>query len=148
MKYLCVNCNFIYDEALWDKWEWIESWTKIEYLSPCPVCLEYDTFNHINEEVIYIEENTKDLYEMSHFIEAEKKDWKILITIGHDVHPMWEEHRISWIWIYDEYWDLVTEEFLWIDFETSIEFEDYDLDEFEIRIKCTQHNLFARKFDL
>ncbi len=40
MKYLCVNCNYIYDEAIWDSWEGIEAGTKIDlwriwYISSC-----------------------------------------------------------------------------------------------------------------
>ena len=148
MKYLCVNCWFVYDEAFWDKSEWILPWTKIEDLLECPVCNEIDTFNYINEEIIYMNKDTRDKYELAHFIDAKKENWKLLVTIWDNMHPMTEDHRICWLWLYDEYWDLVTEEFLWVDDDTTLELEDYELDEFEVRLKCSQHNLFSRKFDL
>jgi rubredoxin len=146
MKYLCVNCNYIYDEALWDSTEWIKAWTKIEELEICPVCFEYDIFEPIKEEVIYIEEDTKDKFELAHFIEVEKKNWVLKVVIWGNSHPMWEEHRICWAWLFDEYWDLVDEEFLSADWDSIVEFVDYDLWEFEVRVMCSQHKLFGRKF--
>jgi rubredoxin len=146
MKYLCINCNYIYDEALWDYIEWIPAWTKIERLERCPVCFEYDTFEWIKEEVIYIEKNTNDRIELAHFIEVKRKNWILEVIIWKNSHPMWEEHRICWVWLFDEYSDLVDEEFLSPDSDSIVEFEDYNLWEFEVRIKCSQHKLFGRKF--
>ena len=148
MKYLCINCSYIYDESFWDTNEWIEPWTKIEKLENCPVCFETDTFNHIDEEIIYIDEDTKDNIELEHLIELEKEWENLLVTIWSNMHPMLEEHRITWAWLYDEYWDLVAEEFLSPDSDLVVEFEDFYLWEFEVRVKCNQHNMFARKFAL
>lgn len=148
MKYLCTNCSYVYEESFWDEVEWIEAWTKIESFDACPVCDEFDTFHHIEEEIIYIEEDTGDALELLHFIDATKQDWTIQVTIWNNIHPMWKEHRISWVWLFDEYWELLEEEFLWVESDLSIDFYDYDLDDFEIRVKCNEHNLFARKFAL
>jgi rubredoxin len=146
MKYLCINCNYIYDEALGDETEWIEAGTKIENLGVCPVCSETDTFEHINEEIIYVEEDTPDRMEQEHFIEAEKKDWYITVCVWKNEHPMWKDHRIAWVGLYDEYGDLLDEVFLWEEDDLVMDFEDYDLDEFEVRVGCSKHKMFGRKF--
>jgi rubredoxin len=146
MKYLCVNCNYIYDEALWDELEWIKAWTKIENLRTCPVCWAEDSFEYIKEEVIYIEEWTPDRIEQEHFIEAEKKDWYVTVCIWKNEHPMTQNHRIVWVALYDEYGDMLDEVFLWEDDDLVVDFEDYYLDEFEVRVACNQHKLFGRKF--
>lgn len=148
MKYLCTNCSYVFDEAIWDNWEEIPAWTKIEQLEYCPVCEEYDTFHHINEEVTYLDENTRDYIDFEHNIELIHDDFRFEITIWNNSHPMWEDHRIAWIWLFDEYADLVEEKFLDTDSDTVVVFDDYDMDEFEIRIKCTQHNTFWKKFQL
>lgn len=148
MKYLCVECNYVYDEALWDEWEWIESWTKIDDFVRCPVCDEYDSFHHINEEVLYIDDNTLDRIELEHDIQVKNDNYSIEVTIWDNCHPMTPEHRITWVWLYDEYSDIVDEKFLSIDDDSVVVFDNYDLDEFEIRIKCSQHKLFAKKFNI
>lgn len=149
MKYLCVNCNYIYDEAIWDNVDSIEAWTKIEDIETCPSCYEYDTFSHITEEITYLDsEFFFDSIEQEHDIEIEKIDNNLSITIWWNSHPMWDDHRIAWVWLFDEYWDLVEENFLSENDDTIVIFEDYDLDEFEIRVKCTQHKIFAKKFVL
>ena len=61
---------------------------------------------------------------------------------------MEKEHRILSIWLFDEYWDLVEEKFLWIDDDTVVVFDDYDLDEIEIRVRCSKHWIFGKKFEL
>ena len=148
MKYLCINCNYLYDEAIWDDIEWIEPWTKIDHFEYCPSCQEYDTFSHINEEVYYLSEQSFDSIENDHNIEIKKNDFDIEVIISENNHPMWDDHRIAWIWLYDEYSDLVDEKFLKVDDDSVVVFDDYDLDEFEVRIKCTQHKIFAKKFVL
>lgn len=148
MKYLCVNCNFIYDEAIWDQVDWIPAWTKIEDINYCPACQETDTFNHINEEINYIPENTVDKIDLEHNIEMHHDNFRFEITVWWNSHPMWDDHRIAWVALFDEYSDLVEEKFLWIDDDSFVVFDDYDLDEFEIRVKCTQHQTFAKKFIL
>ncbi len=146
MKYLCVNCNYVYDESIWDEVDWIEAWTKIDQFEFCPVCNEYDSFHHINEEVTYIDENTVDKIDLEHDIEVSRDDFSIEVIIWNNSHPMWDDHRITWVWLYDEYSDLVDEKFLSVDSDSVVVFDDYDLDEFEIRVKCSLHKIFAKKF--
>jgi desulfoferrodoxin (superoxide reductase-like protein) len=138
----------MYDEALWDKTENIRAWTSISNIKICPICEEEDSFEIVKEEIIYIEEDTIDRIEQEHFIEAERKDWYITICIWKNEHPMWPDHKIVWVGLYDEYWDLLDEIFLWDDDDLVVDFEDYDLDEFEVRVWCSKHKLFWRKFKL
>jgi len=58
------------------------------------------------------------------------------------------EHRILSIWLFDEYWDLVEEKFLNVDDDSVVTFDNYDLDDIEIRVRCSKHGIFARKFEL
>lgn len=148
MRYICTNCNYNYDEAFGDQWEWIEVWTKIENIEKCPVCDECDTFHHINEEICYIEDDTNDILEQEHFIEVSMEKDNLHVIIWDNIHPMWENHRIAWIWIFDEYWDFYEEKFLEIDTDPSVLFENFELEEFEVRIKCSVHQIFAKKFEL
>ena len=148
MKYLCTNCNYTFDEALWDPSEWIEAWVKKTEEFVCPVCNEEDTFYHIDEEITYIEDDTNDILEMDHFIEIKHDNFQFEVNIWDNVHPMGENHRIAWIWLFDEYWEMVDEKFLEIETDSTVLFDDYDLDTFEIRVKCSQHQLFAKKFEL
>jgi len=151
MRYLCTSCNYIYDEDLWDKTEWIKSWTKIENLWDnfvCPVCGEYkDIFHWIKEEINYLTEKPQDAIEANHFIKITKNnDWRTKFEIWFlEFHPSGEEHRISSIWIYDEYWDLVYEKFFSSWEEPVLVFDVSDLDEYEIRARCIVHGIWGRK---
>ena len=85
MKYLCTNCNYVYDNALWDIEENIEVWMELE---KCPVCEEYDIFQWIEEEINYIcEENWLWALEVDHFPEIEIKDDKLIF--------IWKNTRYS-----------------------------------------------------
>lgn len=148
MKYICTNCGYVFDEALWDEVEEINWWTKIEKLDCCPSCLELDSFFQIKEEVIYIWENTNDKIEQEHFINIFHKDRKIEVEIWWNSHPMEKEHRLLSIWLFDEYWDLVEEKFLKEEDDTFVIFDDYDLDYLEIRLRCNKHWIFGKKFAL
>jgi rubredoxin len=136
----------MYDEALGDDMEGIAPWTKIENLRTCPICGTEDSFEYITEEITYIEEWTPDKMEQEHYIEVDRKNGYITICIWNNEHPMSLEHRIAWVALYDEYGDMLDEVFLWEDDDLVVDFEDYDLDEFEVRIGCSKHKLFARKF--
>lgn len=148
MKHLCVNCSYIYDEAIWDSWEGLEAWTKIEDIISCPVCDEYDTFHFISEEISYLDDNPRDKFDVEHYIQVNHIDDTFEVIIGWNTHPMWDDHRIAWVWLFDEYDDLVEERFLKSDDDSVVVFDDYWLTDFEVRIKCTQHKLFAKKFVL
>lgn len=154
MRYLCTNCNYIYDESIWDKEEEIKAWTKLDNLwdnFSCPVCWELaEEFHEIKEEVNYIDENNLLWIEMEHFININIniKNWNLRVDIWKwDFHPSWEEHRISSISLYDEYWDLIEEKFLMVWEEPVVEFDISDLDDFEIRTRCSLHWVWGRKIE-
>jgi desulfoferrodoxin (superoxide reductase-like protein) len=143
MKYLCVNCNYVYDKSMWDSEENIEIWTELE---KCPVCEEYDSFQWIEEEINYIDDDSLGALEIDHFPEVTIKNDKLIVSVGNEIHPMWEWHRIASISLYDEYWDLIEEKYLELETEANAEFNFDDLDEFEIRVKCSIHWIWWKKF--
>ena len=145
MKKLCTTCNYIYDESTWDKEENIDIWTKID---KCPVCKEYDTFQGIEEEINYAEdEDNLNMLEIEHF-PIFNFDRSILeVRAWREPHPMWAEHRVCSIWLYDEYGDLIEESFYAEDDELVMKFDISDLDSWEVRIKCTIHWIWGRKFE-
>jgi desulfoferrodoxin (superoxide reductase-like protein) len=61
---------------------------------------------------------------------------KAIVEIWEISHPMIEWHSIYSISLYDEYWDLVEDKFLNPWENPKAIFEVWDLDDFEIRIKC------------
>jgi len=152
MRYLCTNCSYIYDESLWDEVENIKSWTKFYKLGDnfkCPVCWEdQDSFQEIIDEVNYIDENNI-LWsiDLEHFINIEDLwGWRIEVSVGKDsLHPSEKEHRITSITLLDEYWDIVSEEFLQVWQDPIVEFDVSDLDEYEIQARCNIHGLWGRK---
>ncbi len=146
MRYLCTNCNYIYNEMIWEVDELIERGTKfdeIRYNFICPVCWENEEFfQEIKEEVIYLDKYSMNI-ELDHdfFIEF---NWNsIEITWN---HSMEEEHFIWNIWLYDENKDLVEEIFIEPDWELYANFDISYLDDFEIRVQCNLHWTFAKKF--
>lgn len=151
MRYLCTNCNFLYDEDLWDKEDNIKPWTKFYNLGDsyvCPVCWELpDIFHEIIDEINYLWDWPEDFIEVEHFIDIEDIDENTIRTSvwKWNLHSSWEEHRITSIWLYDEYGDLVIESFFnaWMDPE--IEFDISDLDDYEVRVRCSLHGVWGRK---
>ncbi len=151
MRYICTNCSYIYDEDLGDLDSNIPAGTKFydlwDYYT-CPVCSELpDIFHEIKEEINYIQKSTIDKLEQSHFIDIKSIDKdNIKISIWkEEIHPCWLEHRITSIWLYDEYWDIVDEVFLEEDMPPETDFDISDLDEYEVRVRCTIHWVWARK---
>jgi desulfoferrodoxin (superoxide reductase-like protein) len=73
-----------------------------------------------------------------------QKDSKINVSVWEDEnHPNEESHFISSIQLFDEYGDLVEEKFLNPSDNWIAIFDDYDLDEFEIRVICNLHWVFG-----
>lgn len=150
MRYLCTNCNYIYDESLWEKDDGIEPWTRFDELWDyyvCPVCGECsDIFQEIKEEINYIKnDHTLDFVENEHFIDTEV-DWNNLrVTIWKEIHPFWDDHRITEVSLYDEYGDIVESQFLPSWEEPEVDFNISDLDDFEIRVRCSLHGLWWKK---
>ncbi len=152
MRYLCTNCNYVYDESLGDEIENIESGTKFYDLwdkFKCPVCGEnQDSFQEIIDEVNYIDENNI-LWniDLEHFINIENLgEDRIEVSVGkNNLHSSEKEHRITSITLLDEYWDIVNEEFLQVWQEPVVEFNISDLDEYEIQARCNIHGLWGKK---
>ena len=146
MRYFCTNCNYTYDEGLGDKEEDIAIWTKIDDIKYCPVCEEPHSFHGIEEEVNYLDnEENMSLLELDHIPVIKIKDDSLEVNVWLNPHPMWDEHRITTISIYDEYEDLVFEEFLYPDMEPKANFDISDLDDFEVRVKCSIHWVWGKK---
>lgn len=141
MRYLCTNCSYIYDEWIWDLEDWYKAGTNFYEMKDyfiCPSCSEtIDCFHEIQEEINYIE-NIKNLtnLEKIHFPIIKESFWEIWVKIN---HPMEDDHFITSISLYDEYWDLVEEKFIKKDKKPEVKFMNYDLDEFEIRVRCNLH---------
>jgi len=153
MRYLCTACNYIYDEDKWEIDDNIKPWTKFDNLwnsFVCPWCSELpEVFHEIKEEINYFSEIPFDVIEAEHFINTEiDNKWNITITIWKwAFHPVWAEHRITSISIYDEYWDLVYEKFYQEDEDPILEFNILDLDDFEIRTRCSIHWTWGLKIE-
>ena len=149
MKYLCTNCNYLYNESLWDLWEGIEAWTTIDNMiwkRTCPSCeWSMEDFQNIKEEVLYAE-NSENLspFELKHIPKINFLDNdKIKVVVWETIHPMEEEHFISSIILYDEYGDLVEEVFLTYDEKQEVVFDIWGLDDFEVRASCNLHWLWS-----
>ncbi|MFA5917097.1 MAG: rubredoxin [Candidatus Gracilibacteria bacterium] len=149
MRYLCTNCSHIYDEALGDEEAGYEAGVKLYEMQDyfvCPVCSEAsDSFQEINEEINYLDnEKNLTIEEEMHYPVIIQEDSNIKISIGIDEnHPNEESHFISSIQLFDEYGDLVEEKFLSPNDKGGAIFDNYDLDEFEIRIICSLHGVFG-----
>lgn len=144
MKYICTNCNYIFDEFLDNADDVIQ---KVDNDTQCPTCGEYDIFQWIEEEVNYAKDiDNLELHELEHIPQIENiDDNNIKVFVWKIEHPMWPEHRLYSISLYDEYWDLVIEEFLHKDWVPIAEFDISDLDDYEIRAKCSIHWVWGRK---
>jgi desulfoferrodoxin (superoxide reductase-like protein) len=151
MRYLCTNCSYIYDEALWDIEDWYDPWVKLDDMQDyflCPMCWERAWFfQEIKEEVIYFD-NLDDLtnIEYLHYPVVAQIDWKIKVSVGREeFHPSVEDHFITSISLFDEYGDIIEERFLSFNDWWEAIFDNYDLDEFEIQIRCNLHWVWGIK---
>ena len=145
-RYLCTNCNFIYDETFWLEEENIAPQTFFDDILEdwmCPHCEEpKEHFALIKEEINNIDKSTKVLnkVEEEHLINYKINDnilildWNIL---NHEMNE--DDHYISEMALFDEYGDLIENKLLkkWdsLEFSSDIRF----LDSFEIRIRCIKH---------
>jgi desulfoferrodoxin (superoxide reductase-like protein) len=59
---------------------------------------------------------------------------------------MWESHRIGAISLYDEYGDLIETKFMQQDIDPIVEFDFDDLAEYEIRVQCSLHWIWGKRF--
>ena len=154
MKYCCTNCNYVFDEWLWDIDVWIEPWTSVlnlwDYFC-CPVCSEWiDSFEIIKEEVNYLDEVTNfnlNSLELEHYIEYKIEEDILYVWVWKEPHSMNQNHYISSIMIYDEYGDLIEEKFLNHNLEAEVEFDISYIDDFEIRARCNIAWVWGRKIE-
>lgn len=151
MRYICTNCIYIYDEVLWDSDLEIDAWTKYDDLPldfSCPTCLEWkEHFSAIEEEVNYIDEDNAfaSWVEKEHTIFHTIDDENLYVSVWFESHSMSDGHSIRNINIYDEYGDLIEEKVLKLDTKPEVKFENFDFDEFEIRITCSSHWVWGKK---
>ncbi len=113
----------------------------------CPGCDEYGTFQVIEEEVNMIDEtNDEEFMELLHIpVRQILPNGKLQVRVWREPHPMGDDHRITTIALHDEYGDVVEEKFLDEHDEASAEFDIDDLDEYEIRIRCSLHGTWGMK---
>lgn len=149
MIYICTNCsNYTYDEAKWDKTEWISAWTMFDDIDNefcCPSCYaSKDYFLTIKEEILEPEDkNNLSYLEKVHVPKVEIIWEKCNIVVWFEEHPMIEEHYIYSIWIYDEYGDLIEEKLLTSEDLPEASFDISDFDEFSIQARCNQHGIWT-----
>lgn len=148
MKYSCSECQYVYEESIWDEIDDIKPGTKIETFSSCPHCWAEDSFFQVEEEVVMVDESSHEKIMRDHKIDIVHDNQKFEITIADNSYPMDENCRISSVALFDEYGYLVEEKILSIDDDSVVEFDDYDLEEGEVRIRSTKYWLFWRKFDI
>jgi len=149
-RYLCTNCNFVYDETFWFEEDSISPQTFFDDIPDwwmCPHCEETkEHFALIKEEVNYIDKSTKVLnkIEEEHLIDYEIKDnilslsWNIL---NHEMQD--ETHYISEVALYDEYGDLIENKLYKLNDELVFSSDIKFLDTFEIRIRCIKHGWWS-----
>lgn len=149
MRYLCTSCAYIYDEAIWDIHDWYEPWVKLYDMQDyflCPSCWErVGYFQEITEEISYLDQdNNLTIEEELHYPVISEEDSKIKVSVWIDEsHPSEEWHFITSIILLDEYWDVVEEKFLTPKEQWTTIFDNYDLDEFEVRVRCNIHWVFS-----
>ncbi len=151
MRFLCVNCWYIYDESLWERDDGISPGTWIDEIPEnihCPGCGEgFDDFSPIEDEVIYVD-NSEHLshIERQHLPKILYHDeHKIEVCIGEEeeMHPAGEDHRITAIYLIDEDGHIVEEVFIMPDEDPVAEFDISWMESFEIRASCSQHGLWG-----
>lgn len=149
MRYLCTNCSYIYDESLWDIEDGYEPWVKLDDMQDyflCPACWERVWyFQEIKEEINYLDkEDNLSVEEELHYPIILVEDNKIKVNVWIDEnHPSEDSHFISNILLLDEYLEVVEEKFLLPKDKWIAIFDDYDLDEYEIRVWCNRHWVFS-----
>ncbi|MDA9129353.1 rubredoxin [Candidatus Gracilibacteria bacterium] len=149
MRFLCVNCSYMYDESLGDVHEDIDPGTSIDAIDEdilCPGCEgSFDDFAPIEDEILYAENpNHHNHTEREHipFILYQDHE-KLEVSIGEEMHPISDDHRVTGIYLVDESGHIVEEIFIMPDEEPVAEFDISGLDEFELRASCSKHGLWS-----
>ncbi len=151
MRFLCVNCWHIYDEALWEIDDGIEPGTGIDEISQevhCPSCDgSFEDFSVIEDEVIYAENMDKlthiEREHMPRIIHLDMDKVEVCVGEEEEMHPSGEDHRVTAIYLIDDEGHIVEEVFIMMDEDPVAEFDISGLDDFEIRASCSQHGLWG-----
>lgn len=151
MRFLCVNCSYIYDESLGDETDGIEPGTCVDEIWEdihCPWCDgSFEDFSPIEDEVIYVDDPKHLTHvENEHFPRILYQDSeKVEVCIGEEeeMHPSWEDHRITAIYLIDDEWHIVEEIFIMQEEDPVAEFDISGLEVFEIRASCSKHWLWS-----
>lgn len=149
MRFLCVNCSYIYDESLGDEADGIEPGTVIDEIDSdthCPGCDgSFDDFSPIEDEVLYAE-NPKHLnhLEKEHIPYIIYQDSeRVEVQVGEEIHPVGDDNRITSIYLIDDEGHIVEEIFIMEEEDPVAEFDISGLDLFEIRASCCRHGLWS-----
>lgn len=149
MRYLCTNCNYIYDEWMGEQTDWIQSGVYCDDDFECPWCGESGYFHEIQEELNIIDASNNQWYlELEHIPVIHLRDDILEIRVGREPHSMWPTHRISTIAIHDEDGDMIEQQFLSEDDQAVWEFHIDGYDDIEIRIRCSLHGTWSKKINL
>lgn len=151
MRFLCVNCGYIYDEALGDEADGIEPGTCIDQIDEethCPMCDgSFDDFSPIEDEVIYIDDKNKmshiEREHLPHILYQDAEKVEVCIGEEEEMHPSGDDHRISAIYLVDDEGHIVEEVFIMPDEDPVAEFDITGLEVFEIRASCSRHGLWS-----
>lgn len=151
MRYLCVNCSYIYDEALGDETDGIEAGTCIDMIDEethCPGCDgSFEDFSPIEDEIIYVDDpDNMSNVEREHFPRITYKDSErveVCVWDEEELHPSGDDHRVTAIYLVDDEWHIVEELFIMVDEDPVAEFDVSGLESFEIRASCSQHGLWS-----
>lgn len=149
MRFLCVNCGYIYDEALGDEADGIDPGTLIDDIGSdvhCPACDGgFEDFSPIEDEVLYAEDpnhlNHLEKEHIPHIIYQDQE--RVEVCIGEEMHPMDENHRITSICLVDDEGHIIDELFIMEEEDPVAEFDISGLDLFEIRASCNRHGLWS-----
>ena len=144
MRYICTNCNFIYDDNIWIPEEGIapQSFFIMGENFVCPSCFwEKDWMYELSEEIIYFENidnlsELESLYYPNYVIDKDKK----VLSISFSELDSHNWALISKVVLLDEYNDIID---ISSDCEDEISFDISTIDSFKILIHSQNHWLFS-----
>lgn len=144
-KYTCTACSYTYNPFIWE--ENIPPGTAFEDLDEswiCPHCgEEKDAFLETPANI----QEPSDLRTMtdreaSHIPFYREKNGNIIIQIGSDDHPheVEENHFIEFVGLFETTGEII--ELKIQPEESTVVFENPELDEYEVRLSCNLHGVW------
>ena len=151
MRFLCVNCSYIFDESLWEVDDGIDPGTWIDEITEdihCPWCdWSFEDFSPIEDEVIYVDNpnhlSHMEREHMPRIIYKDNQKVEVCVWEEEELHPSGEDHKVTAIYLVDDEGHIVEEIFIMTDEDPVAEFDISGLDSFEIRASCSQHGLWG-----